>query len=493
MAILLWRGRKRCSPAIVRCSLTTLMQMQRMKPLNLLTLSPFAFLLAVIQVAIAQAAQPPRPSGPAVIDHLNPSPNPLLRPSYPKEVAIQLNQPITLQQALELGLRNNKEVQVQRLTVERYRASFREAQGASYPTLKLDSTLQRSQSASDPLNTISDSFTSTLSLSYDLFTAGKRPAAIQAAALNLRYQELELERLTIQNQVDIATAYYDSQKADENVRIQTSAVTNAEQSLRDTQAKEAAGTGTRFDTLQAQVTLANARQDLVSAQATQDIDRRKLVQLLSLGQSVNVTAGDPVVVSGTWNLSLEESIVLAFKNRADPEQQLVQREVSQQQRRSELAAIRPTVSLSANYEALKDLDTSSSFTDGYSVSGTASWTLFDGGAAKAKARQQERNVEIYETQFASQLNQIRYAVEENYANLQSNLDNIRTTEIAVGQAQEALKLARLRYQAGVGTQTDVISAETSLTQAEGNRVNAIIGYNQSLASLTGAVGYPLSK
>jgi OMF family outer membrane factor len=464
-----------------------------MKPLNVLTLFPFTFLLAVIQVAIAQAAQPLDPLNPAVVDRLNPSANPLLRPSQPEEVSIQLKQPITLQQALELGLRNNKEVQVQRLTVERYRASLREAQAASYPTLTLEPTLVRSRSASDTSRTVSSTFSSTLSLSYDLFTAGQRPAAIRVAALNVRNQELELERLTIQNQVDIATAYYNSQQADESVRIQASAVANAAQSLRDTQAQETAGLGTRFDTLQAQVTLANARQDLVSAQATQEINRRQLVQILSLGQAVTVSAGDPVVVGASWNLSLEESIVLAFKNRADPEQQLVLREASQQQRRSELAAIRPTVSLATEYEVLKYLDSNSGFTDGYSVSGTVSWTVFDGGAAKARARQQERNVEIYETQFADKLNQIRYAVEENYANLRSNLENIKTTEIAVGQAQEALKLARLRYQAGVGTQTDVISAETSLTQAEGNRVNAIIGYNQSLASLTGAVGYPLSR
>lgn len=464
-----------------------------MKQLILLTLFPFALLFSAAQAVVAQVAQPPVPPKPATVDRLNPSPNPLLRPNQPKDVVIQLNQPITLQQALELGLRNNKDVQVQRITVERYRASLRQAQAASYPTLTLKPTVERSQSASDPSNSVSNSFTSTISLSYDLFTAGQRPAAIRAAALNVRYQELELERLTIQNQVDIATAYYDSQKADENVRIQVSAVTNAEQSLRDTQAQEAAGLGTRFDTLQAQVTLANARQDLVSAQATQEINRRQLVQLLSLGQAVTVSAVDPVVVGGTWTISLEESIVLAFKNRADPEQQLVLREVSQQQRLSALAAIRPTASLAADYEVQNDLDANSSFTDGYSLSGTVSWTLFDGGAAKAKARQEERNVEIYETQFADQLNQIRYAVEQNYANVRSNLENIKTTEIAVGQAQEALKLARLRYQAGVGTQTDVISAETSLTQAEGNRVNAIIGYNQSLASLIGAVGYPLSK
>ena len=46
-----------------------------------------------------------------------------------------------------------------------------------------------------------------------------------------------------------------------------------------------------------------------------------------------------------------------------------------------------------------------------------------------------------------------------------------------------MSLARLRFQAGVGTQTEVIDAEDDLTEAEGNRVTAIIEYNRSLATL----------
>jgi len=65
----------------------------------------------------------------------------------------------------------------------------------------------------------------------------------------------------------------------------------------------------------------------------------------------------------------------------------------------------------------------------------------------------------------------------------SNLDNVQTAECGLEQAKEALRLARLRFQSGVGTQTDVINAENDLTTAEGNRVTAILDYNRSLAQL----------
>ncbi|MHC5731734.1 MAG: TolC family protein, partial [Nostoc sp.] len=106
-----------------------------------------------------------------------------------------------------------------------------------------------------------------------------------------------------------------------------------------------------------------------------------------------------------------------------------------------------------------------------------SLTLFDGGAARARAAQSKANIAIAENQFASQRDQIRFNVEQYYSQLQSNLNNVQTSSVALNQAREALDLARLRFQAGVGTQTEVIAAESDLTTAEGNRVTAILNYN----------------
>jgi outer membrane protein TolC len=71
--------------------------------------------------------------------------------------------------------------------------------------------------------------------------------------------------------------------------------------------------------------------------------------------------------------------------------------------------------------------------------------------------------------------------------LQANKENIATSQIAVSQAEEALSLANLRLQAGVGTQLDVLTAQRDLTEAQGNNVTAILGYNRALAAIQRAV------
>ncbi len=451
---------------------------------------------------------PSKPLGPAkpgsAPDYLNPNPNPLSFPTKPSEVKLQGIQPITLQQAIELAVRNNRSLQVSRLQLERSRASLRQAQAASYPTLSVQSTISRSRSASsnrqnqntalssllgvnNNADTISNTFSASATLSYDIFTSGKRPANIRAAEQQLRSDELQVEINQEQLRLDVASDYYNLQQGDESVRINQSAVRNNEFSLRDTEALERAGLGTRFDVLQAQVQLANSRQNLTNAIAQQEIYRRQLAQRLSITPGIDLAAADPVAVAGDWNLSLEESIILALKNRAELEQQLAQREQARQQRQAALADIRPTVTAQAQYSLSDVLDDSFPVGDGYAFSLGVNWNLFDGGAAIARARQAEANIAIAEQNFADQSNQIRFAVEQAYANLLSNFENIGTTTQGLDQARESLRLARLRFQAGVGTQTDVINAENALTQAEGNRVNAILGYNRALASLQRAI------
>lgn len=442
-------------------------------------------------------------------EYLNPNPNPLSFPTRPEEVKLRGIQPITLQQALELAKRNNRDLQLSTEVLQRVRASLREAQAARYPTIGANGQISQSRSASGQLSQAgqtqaqqslppalrqnsngdqqSTALNGTVQVGYDIYTSGRRPAQIRAAEQQVRSEELQVEVTLQQLQLDVSNAYYELQRADEVVRIQQSAVRNAEAILRDVVAQERAGIGTRLDVLQQQVQLANAQQSLVTALGTQQIRRRELAQILALPPYLNLAAADPVQVSGVWDMSLEQTIVTAFKNRAELEQLLAQRSSAEQQRKAALASLGPTVSFNFQYNILNNLRDQLGFADGFSTSLGFQWNFFDGGAARAQASQQDANIAQAETNFAKVREQIQLQVETAYTNLGTNFLNIGTNRQAIEQAREALRLARLRFQAGVGTQTEVINTQNALTQAEGNFVTAIIDYNRALASLTRSV------
>lgn len=452
--------------------------------------------------------QPPRT--------LQPNPNPLLFPTQPEDVRIEQTEAITLQQAVDLARRNSQTLQIADLQVQQTRSVVREQEAALFPDLnfqmdasrsvsaggelgvraqqrRLDTLRNRPPNTPDPENLGTNSLNSTLQLSYDVDLFGRRNANIRAAREQLRFRELEAERQAEELRFDVTDAYYNLQDADGQVAIRQASVRNAQQSLRDAEALERAGVGTRFAVLQAQANLANEQQQLANARRDQRTRQRQLAEQLNISQSSNLTAGDPVEQAGSWRLSLEESIVQAFKNRAELEQQLVQRDISKQQRRSILAGRLPQLSVSGSYNVLgQDPDDPNPFAargwaDGYAVRASLTWSIFDGGAARARVKQRDADIAIAESRFDQLRNQVRREVEQAYFGLESSFENIETSEAGVLQSREALRLARLRFQAGVGTQTDVIQAETDLTRAERNRLLAIIGYNRSLSSLQRAV------
>ena len=449
---------------------------------------------------------------------LEPKPNPLLLPTQPDDVRIEQTQAITLQQAVDLARRNSQTLQIADLQVQQSRSVLREQEAALFPELNFQMNGSRSVSAGGELqlraqqrnldsdarrsgrpapqvgpNFASNSLNSTLQLNYVIDLFGRRNANIRTAREQLRFRELEAERQAEQLRFDVTDAYYNLQDADGQVAIRQASVRNAQQSLRDAEALERAGVGTRFAVLQAQANLANEQQQLANARRDQRTRQRQLAEELNISQSANLTAGDPVEQAGSWRLSLEESIVQAFKNRAELEQQLVQRDISKQQRRSILAGRLPQLSVGGSYNVLgQDPDNPDPFVargwaDGYAIQATLTWSIFDGGAARARAKQRDADISIAESRFDQLRNQVRREVEQAYFGLESSFENIETSEAGVLQSREALRLARLRFQAGVGTQTDVIQAETDLTRAERNRLLAIIGYNRSLSSLQRAV------
>jgi outer membrane protein TolC len=371
-----------------------------------------------------------------------------------------------------------------------------------FPTVDGTVSLTRSNSASAEISqdragalsralgnddATTDTFDAEVQVSYNLLNGGQVAAQIREAKHQIRFLQLEVEQITEEIDLEATESYYDLQEANQQVEIEQQAVEQANQTLRDAELLQEAGLGTRFDVIRGQVDLANSEQALTQAIATQSIARRQLSESLGLGQQVEVTIADEIEPVEPWELSLEETIVLAYRNRAELEQQLVQREIEEENRRIALSALRPQVSVFASYNVLDILDDDFDGSTGYTIGAQLQWRLFDGGAARARKRQAEIDLELAEVAFEQERNQIRLQVEQAYFGFQANEQNIKTAAAAVQLAEESLRLARLRFQAGVGTQTDVIDAQTELTRARGNLLTAIVNYNNSIASLRRAV------
>ena len=112
----------------------------------------------------------------------------------------------------------------------------------------------------------------------------------------------------------------------------------------------------------------------------------------------------------------------------------------------------------------------------------------DGGAAAAQSRQNKQLAQENNFRFAQRRDAIRQEVETSFYELEKNNRNIVTTSREVISARESLRLARLRFQAGVTTQREVVDNQRDLTQAEVRYSNSITDYNKRLAELRRRTG-----
>jgi outer membrane protein TolC len=440
--------------------------------------------------SIAQVTPPPTPPVPPRTETLK---NKLELPRTSGEVKITNTRSLTLQETLDTAFRNNREVQAARLAVQRSQAGVNESQAAQAVQVGVTSTLRNQGSPliigdalrANTSNTSTD-VQGTVEATYNVLNAGRDASRVRAAQEQVNFDLLDLLRVEQKLRGDVLTAYYDLQEAGSNVIINKAAVTDATRSLSDAQLQEKAGVGTKFDILRAQVQLATANQDLTKSQGQQQTSQKKIAQLLSVSENTEYQAADAVKELGIWNYSLEDSVVIAFKNRPELKQQLSRRKVSEQQQIIASAADSAQVNLFANYTLGKTISSTNPLQDNYSLGARLTWNFLDGGAAGSRSSQEKVNQEIAENQFTTTRNQIRFEIEQAYNGLGTNKKNIITSTQALKQAEESLKLARLRFQAGVGTQTDVIQAQTELARARGNRITAIISYNRSLSSLRNA-------
>jgi outer membrane factor, OMF family len=350
-----------------------------------------------------------------------------------------------------------------------------------------------------PLSSINDStdagqggfFNASLALTYSILTGGQRSASINAAQRQVEFATLDVQRQMQQLRQDITSNYYDMQQTQALIGVADSAVKNNQENLRIIQLGEMAGTRTKFEVLDAAVTLRDAQQNQIQAKTLYTIARRQLAQQLDLPNDVDITLPPTATATkeGQWSASLEESIVLALNNRIELTQTQLQIKIAQLQKRVVLSRKLPQVQGFATFDVADDLEDKHLGRYGYSVGVQLSLDVFDGGSVRAQAKQLDATIVNITQQFNQFKESIRLEVEQAYYNLKANETNIQTANQSVVAAQEGLRLANLRLQAGVGTSLEVTKAQADLTQAQGNLVAATLGYNRSLEAIQRATGY----
>src|SRR5438874_521129 len=293
----------------------------------------------------------------------------------------------------------------------------------------------------------------------------------------------------------VKTQFYQIIVNRELVSVNEQSVHLLESQLKDQQNRFEAGTVPRFNVLQAEVALYNQLPLLISAQNNLRISKITLAKTLGLDFQPGRGENPPLEAVGQMpyiprTISLASAIEVGKERRPFLKQARANVLNQKQQVRAAAGQWLPTVTATGGGEWVSS-PTNSSFGDiskGWLAEVQGSVPIWDSGAIAGQVIQQRALLFEAKNTYDDDVRQVELEIQQAYSNLQQNRELIQSQEKNVEQAEEALRLAKARLDAGAGVQLDVLNAQVQLLTAQSTRLQALFGYNFSLAEFDRATG-----
>src|SRR5437868_9839902 len=293
----------------------------------------------------------------------------------------------------------------------------------------------------------------------------------------------------------VKTEFYQVVVNRELIKVQEQSVHLLESQLQDQQNRFEAGTVPRFNVLQAEVALYNQLPLLITAQNNYRISKITLAKTLGLDFQPRRGENPPLEVVGEMpyfprSIGLADAIELGKERRPFLKQARANVLNQLQQVRATAGQWLPTITTTGGGEWVSS-PTNSSWHDiskGWLAPVQGSLPIWDSGAIAGQVIQQRALVSEATLTYDDDVRQVELEIQTAYSNLLQNRELIKSQEKNVGLAEEALRLAKARLDAGAGVQLDVLNATVQLLTAQSTRLQALFGYNSSLAEFDRATG-----
>lgn len=328
--------------------------------------------------------------------------------------------------------------------------------------------------------------TGTVTIAQPLYTGGQIPAAIRQTRAGESASSQQLRRTVQSVANDVKQAYYAVLLGADLVRVAQEALDAAREHLRVAQAHFDAGTAPRFDVLRAETRVAQSEQQLIQARNGLDLARAALDNTMGVPQGREYDLTTSFAAPGAPAPPLEELLEQADAARSEIGQ--VRAQVAASGAAADLARSErhPTLGIAAIYNRV--LDATAFQVSNWTFALQAQLTIFNGeqtSAAVAQARRQQDSARA----LLEQVRQgIALEVRQAFLNISSARERIAAAAKGVEQAEEAYRIAIVRYNAGVSISVEVIDAQVALSAARTDYSRAVYDHNVALAQLEYAVG-----
>jgi outer membrane protein TolC len=397
-----------------------------------------------------------------------------------------------IEDAIPIALKKNPDVLSSVQNLSSTSGQFISVRSRIIPQVALVSnygyTTRNVETATSGATANTETWSINLQFSQLLYDGGAAVSAIRAAISNECGAYYSLRSTIDQAIADVKTNFFEVVLNRALIIANQQSVDLLTEQLKDQQNRYEAGTVPRFNVLQAEVALANAKPPLIQAQNNYRVSMYKLVRLLGMDYPPGFPSEVPFNIVGKLDykprtINSDEAIRIAVARNPSlkAQRQLILGEAARVN--EQVAGYLPKINANAT-----QLNESTAFTTNLNnmVSGwffgiTGSWNVWDGLLTYGNVKTAKARMEQAKINYDNGVRVVILQVQQAISNLLQAKETVESQEASVVQGVEALRLAQERLDAGAGTQLDVLNQQTSLLKSQTYLLQAYYSYIQGLA------------
>ncbi len=415
-----------------------------------------------------------------------------------EEQEIDLAQPLTLEQCIQLAVENATDMRNARINLAIDGLRVKDARARYYPDIFLNGRYDFSDAVDFGFER--ENYDLGVGGQYTLWDNGQREATFSQAK-DRRDATLNRNEQTKQNLIfQVTQAYYNVLKAQELVKVDLEILERSRENTNRVRAFVEAGIQIEADVATAQVTEANDELSLLNDQNALEIAMATLPRIMGLDPATLITVAEDTDYALYRDkgqieavvLSIEEAIQRAFETR--PEFKELQSTINRLEWDLTLARLSRWPQLNAEYNYNVNLDDylheRENFTDfrSWEVRTTLNFPIFDGGFRTRRIQEAALSLEQVREDASDLERSVALDVRQAYLNLRRAERAVDISNTQVRNAELSLQVIRGRFEQELSILLELLNAQTEFARALTNQVRAFYDYKIAQVALQRAMG-----
>jgi outer membrane protein TolC len=399
--------------------------------------------------------------------------------------------PLTLKDAILTAFENNKDIQMQEREIDAAKANILDANSRFLPKVNLEGSYTHNDKvlAENIFSGYNNDNQLALTFTESIYSGGANMANFKQARIGLNIQGETLRAKKLDVEFEAKRLYYGLLFAYENERIAREALGQSQAHYADVKNKFSQGTASRFDVLQSGVQVSLLMPALVKANNDVKLIKAELNKLLGSKIDTGIETEERLGYTH-FEIQEQEFLKVAYLNKPEMILKALGVDINKWSIQMAKSGYRPKIDAAASYSYRSNNlgNLISRKSNNWNAGFLLNVPIFEGFSTKAqvdaaKARYFES---ILDKENVS--DQIAVDVRQACLNLKEAEAIINSQKDHVDEAREALKIAEVSYDNGVGTNLDVLDAQVSLSQIQTNLASGIYDYLMAEASLKRNMG-----